>query len=387
MNGEHSLHAYQFTLPPERIAQTPAAERADSRLMVLDGSAPPIHHVFRDLPSILRPGDVLIRNDTRVIPARLRGRRPGGGKTELLLTHPLARAPESLRHSLPPGKQEQDGIPDGGTCWLCLARPASHLKPGKTVTFGDPVNLTATVRAQLGAGRVLVSFDVPDDAALLARLHTLGEVPLPPYIHRAAGMPDPEDAHRYQTTFAHNPGAVAAPTAGLHFTAAIDEALREHGIDIETLTLHVGPGTFRPMVAEDIRDHTVDAEYYAVPPETASALNAARADGRRLIAVGTTTVRTLESVVDEEGRIHAGDGWTELFIRPGHRFRAIDGLLTNFHLPGSSLLVLVSALMGRERILEAYRIAVESGYRFYSYGDAMLLLPPSGTEALPASGS
>lgn len=369
MSEDHALHAYQFPLPPERIAQTPAPERTASRLMVLDGDTPPAHHVFRDLPSILQPGDVLVRNDTRVIPARLRGRRAGGGKTELLLTHPLARAPVSLRQHLP------ENAPDGGTCWLCLARPASHLKPGKVVTFGEPVGLTATVLAQCGGGRVLVSFDAPDDASLLARLPALGEVPLPPYIDRANGGPNSEDADRYQTTFARHPGAVAAPTAGLHFTDAIDDALRTRSIDIETLTLHVGPGTFRPMVADDIRDHAVDAEYYAVSPETATALNTARAAGRRVIAVGTTTTRTLESVVDTEGRFHAGAGWTDLFIRPGHMFRAIDGLLTNFHLPGSSLLVLVSALMGRERILEAYGIAVDAGYRFYSYGDAMLLLP------------
>lgn len=375
MSGENALHAYQFALPPERIAQTPAPERTDSRLMVLDASHAPAHHVFRDLPSILQPGDVLVRNDTRVIPARLRGRRPGGGKTELLLTHPLARAPESMRLDLPapPG--------ESGTCWLCLARPASHLKPGKVLTFGEaPDTLHATVLAQLGGGRVLASFDVPDDATLLTRLPAFGEVPLPPYIDRTAGGPNASDADRYQTTFARHPGAVAAPTAGLHFTDAIDEALQARGITIETLTLHVGPGTFRPMVAEDIREHAVDAEYYAVPPPTAAALNRARAEGRRLIAVGTTTTRTLESVVDKHGHIHAGEGWTDLFIRPGHVFRAIDGLLTNFHLPGSSLLVLVSALMGRERILDAYNLAVASGYRFYSYGDAMLLLPGRGAD-------
>jgi S-adenosylmethionine:tRNA ribosyltransferase-isomerase len=348
------LAAYQYDLPPERIAQAPADRRDASRLMVLARGAPPAHHVFRDLPDLLAPGDLLVRNDTRVLPARLRGRRPGGGRTELLLVRRLGTDPDDER-------------------WLALARPSSHLKVDKPVVIGDGA-LTATVAERRGAGQVVVVFDAAG-ADFRRRLEAAGEVPLPPYIERGDAGPTEADRERYQTVYAREAGAVAAPTAGLHFTPEVEAALAARGVGLAHLTLHVGPGTFRPIKAERLDEHRMDAEWYRVPPETARAVTDARREGRRVLAVGTTVVRTLESAVGSDGTLSPSEGWTDLFIRPGHAVRAVDGLLTNFHLPGSSLLVLVSAFAGRERVLAAYEEAVRREYRFYSYGDAMLLLP------------
>lgn len=350
--SEEDVGLFDYDLPPELIAQRPAEAREDARLLVLHAGQQPRHCSISDLPEILTNTDLIVRNNTRVIPARLRGARSHGGKTELLLIHRLLQSDAEE--------------------WLCLGRPASHLKRGCTITFGDG-SLVATIVENRGKGEVVARFNVPDMAALLTALDRFGEVPLPPYIERDQA-PDAEDRKRYQTTFATKSGAVAAPTAGLHFTADLDLRLRARGVEIVELTLHVGPGTFRPIIAEKLSDHQMDEEYYEISEETASAISAARSAGRRIIAVGTTSTRTLETVTDAHGVSHAGSGWSRLFIRPGYRFKAIDGLLTNFHLPKSSLLVLVSALAGRVRILDAYREAVEERYRFYSYGDAMLLL-------------
>ncbi len=359
---EVNLQAYDFELPLENIAQFPADRRDNSRLLFIDQKKQPSDHLFNQLPELLQAGDLIIRNDTKVIPARLLGRRSGGGKTEALLMHPATRSGED-------GYQEDaDRV-----CWVCLAKPCNHLKAGKIVTFGEG-SIEGRVEKMLGGGRVIFSFNI-SQTDFMQTIDRIGELPLPPYIDRTADGVTRADKERYQTTFARESGAVAAPTAGLHFTPEVDTALHERGIKIATLTLHVGPGTFRPIIAEDIREHRMDGEYYEVPQATADLINQTKRNGGRLIAVGTTSTRTLETVTDDAGITHAGSGWADLFIRPGYRFKAIDGLITNFHLPKSSLLVLVSALMGRERMLEVYKGAVERGYRFYSYGDAMLLIP------------
>ncbi len=352
---ESRLESFDYELPPELIAQRPAARRDESRLMVLNGAEPPAHRRFRDLPEFLRPGDLLIRNDTKVLPARLIGRRPGGGRQEILLVRRL-ETPDAL----------------ASETWLCLARPAGHLKPGKEIVFGDG-RLIVTAGEKLGQGQVRVSFPLAGEE-LLAKLEELGEMPLPPYIEREFG-PDAEDRERYQTTFAREAGAVAAPTAGLHFTPEVDAALAARGVQVAALTLHVGPGTFRPIKTDNLDEHAMDAEFYRLPPATVEAIAAARRQGGRIVAVGTTATRALEAAAGPAGEIAAGSAWTEIFIRPGYRFRCVQGLITNFHLPRSSLLVLLSALAGRERVLTAYREAVRERYRFYSYGDAMLVWP------------
>ncbi len=350
-----ALSLYDYKLPPACIAQRPLAERDASRLLLLRGRDAPAHHAFRDLPDLLEPGDLLVRNDTRVIPARLFGRRATGGKTEFLLVRRLDNDDRSER-------------------WLCLARPASHLKVGQSVTFGAG-ELTATIAKKLGAGQVEAMFAAPAGEAVGVHLRRLGQVPLPPYIDRRESGPDALDAERYQTTYAQHDGAVAAPTAGLHFTPRIDARLAQRGVGIATLTLHVGPGTFRPIKTADLAAHEMDPEFYRISPLTAAAVNAVAPEDRRVLAVGSTTTRALEAAASAAGRVRAGADWTDLFIRPGHGFRVISGLLTNFHLPRSTLLALVAALAGRERILAAYAEAVREGYRFYSYGDAMLILP------------
>ncbi len=338
-----------FDLPQDRIAQRPARERDASRLMVLGADGGIRDRVFSDLPDLLAPGDLLIRNNVRVIPARLLGRRRGGGAAELLLVRP--------------------GEKNGAEAWLCLARPANRFKPGREFSFGDG-ELVATALEPGEQGMVWVAFS-RTGADFSAALERLGQVPLPPYIERPDKRPDALDAERYQTTYAKRPGAVAAPTAGLHFTPEVDRRLAARGVGVAELTLNVGPGTFRPIQAENLDDHRMDAEWYEVPPSVREAAEEARRRGGRVVAVGTTTARALETAAASG----ADSGWSGLFIRPGFRFRALDGLVTNFHLPGSSLLVMISALVGRERILSAYRRAVASGYRFYSYGDAMLVWP------------
>ena len=333
---------FDYDLPAELIAQRPEP-RGESRMMVLAGDGPPVHTSFASLPDHLTPGDLLIVNDTRVIPARLFGRRPGsGGRVELLLVEKI-----------------------GPATWTCLARPGRKARPGDEVELDD--GLSARVVASTGDGRREVRFS----AEIEPHLDRLGTIPLPPYIKRPAAAEDRDD---YQTIFAAEPGAIAAPTAGLHFTEAMRRLLEEREIGLATVTLHVGIGTFKPVTADLVHEHVMEAERFEIPSATARAIDRTRRRGGRIIAVGTTVVRTLESAT-HEALAEGGGGRTELFIRPGYEFRVVDGLLTNFHLPRSTLLMLVSALVGRERILAAYREAVERRYRFFSYGDCSLLLP------------
>jgi S-adenosylmethionine:tRNA ribosyltransferase-isomerase len=343
---------FDFHLPDDLIAQEPAP-RGTSRLLVLDAEGEARHRRVGDLPDLLRPGDLLVVNDTRVIPARLFGRRvleegESGGRIELLLIEPRGGA----------GRNDS-----GALEWEVLARPGRKLRPGARVRFDD--GLEAEALGAAGDGRHVVRFSEPVEP----HLERLGHVPLPPYIKR----PDrPEDRERYQTVFARRAGAIAAPTAGLHFSAELLERLTERGVERTEVTLHVGIGTFKPVTADLVHEHVMDAERWEVPEAAARALAAARERGGRVVAVGTTVVRTLESAARPDGSVPAGSGRTELFIYPGYRFRAVEVLLTNFHLPRSTLLMLVSAFAGRERVLAGYREAVERGYRFYSYGDAML---------------
>jgi S-adenosylmethionine:tRNA ribosyltransferase-isomerase len=345
------LSSYMFDLPPELIAQHPAAKRDASRLMLLGPDGTTERHIFADLPELLRAGDILVRNNVRVLPARLIGKRAGGGGAELLLV-----------------RREKRG---DGEAWLCLARPANRFGEGRDFSFGPNGRLVASALERGEQGMVWVRFSLDGDAFLSA-LEQYGQVPLPPYIERADKQPTQEDAERYQTTFAKHPGAVAAPTAGLHFTRELDRRLAERGVRIVELTLNVGPGTFRPIKEERLDNHRMDYEWYSIPEETWAALQETRRRGGRIVAVGTTSVRSLESAARANGAL---SGWTDLFIRPGHQFRMVDGLVTNFHLPGSSLMVLISALAGRKRILAAYEQAIADHFRFYSYGDAMLIWP------------
>ena len=339
------LGAYDFALPATAIAQTPADRREASRLLLLERTgALADDTVFAQLPALLRGDEVLVVNDTRVVPARLLGLKETGGQVELL--------------SLPP---TPDDGPDERTC---MSRTSRALKPGARVLLAE--GHAVTVTASLGGGRVRVRFDGDPWAVLEA----VGRIPLPPYIRRAAGDPDRD---RYQTVYAGPRGAVAAPTAGLHFTPALLDAVAARGVPVLRVTLHVGPGTFEPVRSDDLRTHAVEPEHVTISEETASALAAARREGRRVLAVGTTTTRTLEGAADPDGTVRPGDRRVDLTILPGYRFRVVEQLVTNFHLPRSSLLVLVSAFAGRERVLGAYDQAVARGYRFYSYGDAMLI--------------
>jgi S-adenosylmethionine:tRNA ribosyltransferase-isomerase len=336
---------FDYALPPELIAQTPLAERDASRLMVLDRrTSEVIHRRFTDFPALVAPGDVVVVNDSRVIPARLVARRAGGGKAEVLL---VARE-------------------DGGT-WRALVRPGSRVRAGNVLRLEGEDRIEIVEHLPDGARRVRLAGPGGEDAVLSRR----GRVPLPPYIRRD---PTDLDTERYQTVYADAPGSVAAPTAGLHFTPGLLAELERRGAVIARVTLHVGPGTFRPVRANDPAAHRLDPEWYVVPPEAARAINAARSHDGAVWAVGTTVARTLESCAADDGSLRAGFGWTSLFIRPGHRFRAVDRLLTNFHLPRSTLLMLVAAFAGRERVLAAYRDAIARQYRFYSYGDAMVVL-------------
>ena len=340
------LSDFDYHLPPELIAQNPPEKREDSRLLVLPRHEGPVqHHHFSELCSFLQPGDCLVVNDTRVIPARLLGKRPSGGRAELLLLHPA-----------------KDGT------WECLARPARRLHTGARISFGTV--LEAEVVAEHAGGVRIVRLHHAGD--LLDALDTVGQTPLPPYIHRET--PQVQDRERYQTVYARQPGAVAAPTAGLHFTPELLQRIGEMGVALATITLHVGLGTFRPIETERVEDHVMHAEWRRISKEAADCINTTRTGGGQVIAVGTTSVRTLESAADDFGVLHPGEGPTDIFIMPGHRFRITDGMITNFHLPRSSLLVMISAFAGRERVLDAYAQAIRAGYRFYSYGDAMLLL-------------
>jgi S-adenosylmethionine:tRNA ribosyltransferase-isomerase len=339
------LSDFDYALPEALVAQEPVTPRDASRLLVLPPAGPLDHRRFAELPDLLRPGDLLVFNDTRVIPARLVGTKSTGGKVELLLCEPLA-----------------GGL---GRRWRAMGQASKAIRPGATLAFDG---LSATVESAEGEGFYVVALD-REGRALENALARAGRVPLPPYIHRA---PSEADRERYQTIWARAPGSAAAPTAGLHFTDEILARLAARGVERAAVTLHVGPGTFLPVRGESLDSHRMHAEQYEVPAATSHAIAACRARGGRVVAVGTTTLRTLESAV-QGGRVAAGAGRTELFVRPGHAFRAVDALVTNFHLPRSTLLVLVCAFGGTERVLAAYREAVERRYRFFSYGDAMLV--------------
>jgi S-adenosylmethionine:tRNA ribosyltransferase-isomerase len=351
---------FDFTLPPELIAQHPVRPRDAARLLVVGQAGVEDRHV-RDLPELLRPGDLLVLNDTRVIPARLVGRR-GEARVEITLHQPVpsaADAGEALGGSVQPGHAR----------WRAFARPARRCRIGDLLSFG--ADLEAEVLAKGEGGEITLAFGCAP-AVLLERLQACGQMPLPPYIKRPP-QGDAQDRADYQTMFARRPGAVAAPTAALHFTPQLMAALAERGVDPAFVTLHVGAGTFLPVKVEDTRAHRMHAEWYAVQAATAARINAARAAGGRIIAVGTTVLRALESVGDSDGRVRPSVGETRLFITPGYRFRFVDLLLTNFHLPRSTLFMLVAAFAGLARMRAAYAHAIGRGYRFYSYGDACLL--------------
>lgn len=338
---------FDFHLPPEQVAQAPAERRDASRLLVVDRAADALsHRTFADLVDYVPAGDALVLNETRVFPARLRGRKATGAAAEVLLLNP---------------HQGQEKV------WTALVRPGGKLKPGRTVEIGP--ELSVQILESTPGGERIVRLDTP--LGLAEALDRYGEIPLPPYVERAATDTDRE---RYQTVYARERGSVAAPTAGLHFTPALLQALEDRGVRIVRLVLHVGVGTFRPVETEDPAAHRMHSERYEVSAAAADALNATRAAGGAIWAVGTTVVRTLESVATDDGVVHAGGGWTDIFIRPPYRFKAVDHLVTNFHLPRSTLLMLVSAFGGYERVMRAYHEAIERGYRFYSYGDAMLLV-------------
>ena len=334
---------FSFDLPEELIAQTPTEKRDASRLLCLDKKTGAIEHRhFYDLPDLLREGDCLVLNNSRVLPARLIGMRPSGGAIELVLLRDL-----------------------GENRWECLSRPGRKTRPGQKIIFGEG-ELQAVVEETVSGGNRIVRFSY--EGIFLEVLERLGKMPLPPYIRQE--LKDPE---RYQTVYSKELGSAAAPTAGLHFTQDLLETIRKKGILTEFVTLHVGLGTFRPVKEEEIEDHEMHSEFCMIPPETADAVNRTRKNGGRIIAVGTTSCRTLESFSREDGTLEAASGWTDIFIYPGYRFKCIDALITNFHLPESTLIMLVSALAGRENILNAYHIAVAERYRFFSFGDAMFI--------------
>ncbi len=338
---------FDYELPKELIAKFPAEPRDSSRLMVLYKDSERLEHrTFRDIVEYLEEGDVLVINDTKVIPARLFGRLDTGGRVEVLLV-----------------RQVEPNL------WEVMARPSRKLKKGRKLTFDG--ELSGTVKEYVGEGKRLIEFEVKGGKGFMEKLDEIGHVPLPPYIDREETK---EDREKYQTVFAKREGAVAAPTAGLHFTRELLERISQKGVIIKPVTLHVGPGTFKPVKVENVEEHRMDYETYFVPEETAEAVRKAKERGRKVVAVGTTVVRTLESASDEVGKVKPGEGTTNLFIYPGYKFKVVDALVTNFHLPRSTLLMLVCAFAGKEKVLNAYREAVKKGYRFYSYGDAMLIL-------------
>ncbi|MEW6358250.1 MAG: tRNA preQ1(34) S-adenosylmethionine ribosyltransferase-isomerase QueA [Planctomycetota bacterium] len=350
MDDEYRLSQYDYDLPPELIAQHPMARRDMSRLMILNRKTGAISHTrFDAIGDHLHPGDVLVLNDTKVIRARMWGRRASGGKIEALVV-----------------RRREDGLHE------VLIKPSARLKLGERVVFENG-EIGGRLHARTDEGGWVVEFEHAEQLDRI--LEKAGRMPLPPYIKRTYPQDDyaDEDAERYQTVYARAPGAIAAPTAGLHFTEALLGHLKSKGIVIEFITLHVGLGTFRPIKTDDIRAHKMDAEYFEITRNAADAIRAAKCDGRRIVAVGTTACRSIETA-GESGEVRPGGGWTEKFIYPPYRFRIVDALVTNFHLPKSTLLLLVSAFAGREMILRAYREAIEKKYRFYSYGDAMLIL-------------
>ena len=332
-----------YDLPEELIAQTPIEPRDHSRLLVYDRATQTIEHKhFYDIIDYLNPGDALIINDTRVIPARLYGKREGGGACELLLLKQL-----------------------GPKKWISLVRPGAKLKPGKTVSIGEG-RMTAKILGEAEGGAREVEFEC--EGTFEAALDELGEMPLPPYIHEKL-----TDRSRYQTVYAREEGSAAAPTAGLHFTKELLERIKAKGVTIIPVLLHVGLGTFRPVKAENVEDHEMHSEYYEVSEEAAHKIAEIRNAGGRIVAVGTTSVRTLEAASQATGKVESGSANTSIFIKPGYKFNTVDCLITNFHLPGSTLIMLVSALMGREEALRVYNIAVGERYRFFSFGDAMFI--------------
>ncbi|WP_267871012.1 tRNA preQ1(34) S-adenosylmethionine ribosyltransferase-isomerase QueA [Nostoc sp. XA010] len=362
-----SVAGYDYELPLELIAQSPAVPRDSSRLLVVNSlttgiETAPLHHIFHDLPTLLRSGDLLVMNNTRVIPARLYGHKSTGGKIQVLLL-------EERQYN----------------CWLALVKPGKSFKQGAKIIFdvrqlgigasedSYPVKspqLTATVlETDAATGGRLLQFDVPEGKSLVQLLEVFGEVPLPPYITTSQAADE-----QYQTVYAKQPGAIAAPTAGLHFTPELLQKLRDRNINQAFITLHVGVGTFRPVEVEDVTTHQMHEEWIEVPAATVEQIRATKAAGGRIIAVGTTAVRALEGAA-QSGSLQPFCGKTDLFIYPGYQWRVVDGLITNFHLPRSSLLMLVSALIGRQRLLNIYNEAIAFGYRFYSFGDAMLILP------------
>lgn len=350
-NSDYSLAAYHYDLPPHLIAQEPVTPRDHSRLMAIPSTTEHHHAYFKDLPRFLSPGDLLVINNTRVIPARMYGYKPSGAKVEVLLLEPRTA------HQ-----------------WLVLVKPGRRLKPGSTIHFGPDLEqplLTAHIDAcDRDTNGRLVTFDTPTDMPIDKLMESLGEIPLPPYINDSHA--DPE---QYQTIYAQTPGAVAAPTAGLHFTPEVFQALEDKGIQRAEVTLHVGLGTFRPVETDTITDHQMHAEWVDLPQSTVDLIQATKARGNHVYAVGTTTTRTLEGVATQEGELRAYRGAINLFIYPGYQWKVVDGLITNFHLPGSSLLMLVSALVGRQRLMTLYQEAIKQPYRFYSFGDAMVILP------------
>jgi len=358
VNLDCSLDGYDYDLPPELIAQNPVVPRDSSRLLVVDSldtgiQKLPQNRIFRDLPVILRPQDLLVMNDTKVIPARLYGRKSTGAEIEVLLL-------EELQHN----------------CWLALVKPGKRFKQGSEIIFEsrkdslEPCQklVAKVLQTDEATGGRLLEFDLPPQTSLLQLLDIFGEIPLPPYITASNA-----ESQQYQTVYAQHPGAVAAPTAGLHFTPELLETLQQNGINRAFVTLHVGVGTFRPVEVEDVTTHEMHKEWIEVPIETVEQIRATKAKGGRVIAVGTTVVRALESAA-KEGELQPFCGETNLFIYPGYKWRVVQGLITNFHLPRSSLLMLVSALIGRQRLLSVYQQAIKSRYRFYSFGDAMLIV-------------
>ncbi|MGL5063792.1 MAG: tRNA preQ1(34) S-adenosylmethionine ribosyltransferase-isomerase QueA [Microcoleus sp.] len=374
-----SLDSYNYELPPDRIAQNPAVPRDSSRLLVVESPSSHQHRMFRDLPDLLQPGDLLVMNDTRVFPARLKGRKPNGPAVEILLM-------EEQQHN----------------CWLALVKPGKRLKLGAQIEFEPSVpdcnepeascccapdgtvldRLTATVvaRDEPTGGRLL-EFNLPPEMSLMSVLDAYGHVPLPPYIGESEALPE-----QYQTVYAEKLGAIAAPTAGLHFTEELLERLHQRGIETTFITLHVGVGTFRPVEVADVTAHKMHGEWVEVSPATVEKIRETKARGGRVIAVGTTAVRALEGAA-AAADTNVGDfplqpfcGQTHLFIYPGYQWQVADGMITNFHLPRSTLLMLVSAAIGRLRMLELYREAIAQQYRFYSFGDAMLIMPEAKSE-------
>jgi len=344
---------FYFELPEELIAQSPIEHREQSRLLTMDRVSGVIgHHHFYELPNFLRKGDCLVLNDSRVIPARLLGKKETGGAVEIVL----------LREISAIERREAQFA----TTWECLARPGRKIKKGTKLIFGNG-ELTALVIKETEGGNRFIEFYY--DGIFLEVLEKLGKMPLPPYIYEEL-----EDGERYQTVYSKVSGSAAAPTAGLHFTNELLDELAAKGVVIRYITLHVGLGTFRPVKARSIKDHKMHAEYFIIPEDTASAVNDVRANGGRVVAVGTTSCRALESCADENGRVLPFSGFTEIFIYPGYKYKAIDGLITNFHLPESTLIMLVSAFCGRENTLNAYKQAIENRYRFFSFGDAMLIV-------------